>query len=379
MDEYQTQLTRYIVGQIQAGQASDVIFHQLVQAGWPEEVVTQAFHQAHRQLMPPAHPPQPHQPGPADATSLTNRQHNQPAQQPISQHMAGYNQPPQANGKRRGAFKIAWALLKQSFAVLRGNRYLLRYFVMTWAISLAIYAVIFAVGWSIDEDLLNNNLFWYGYAFLAYLVLMTTTNFYAAALSANLFDIFRGIRRPYAEYVAQARGKFGPIFVYSVISAIIGTILEYVIERFRFLGYLFAWLIGAVWSVSTLFVLPIIMDSPSSAPQAIKQSFGLLKHTWGPSIIAKIGVNLPLALLQIALLSGAVFVIVSLLLGGVLWPFILVVCIAYLLVSISLAVIGSFANSLINVALYYYAVNGQAPPSFDAELLNKVLIPRKQK
>ena len=53
--------------------------------------------------------------------------------------------------------------------------------------------------------------------------------------------------------------------------------------------------------------------------------------------------------------------------------------IIFIVLSLALSVIGSFANSLVNIALYYYATTQQVPPAFTAEMLNSVFIKRKRR
>lgn len=260
----------------------------------------------------------------------------------------------------------------------------MRYFAMTWAVVIAINAVLIAFAllgvfyWPSLLRAFGNNAVWYPFAFLSYLAVYCVINFYAAALAGNILDIYKGQRKPYKEYVMAARAKFGPIFFYSLIAAIIGIILEYTIEKLGRLGQIISWLVGTAWSISTMFVLPIIMNTETTAPRSIKQSLGLVKKTWGEGITAKVTVNAPLALIQIAVSIGFGLLFIAVLSTG-LWPLFVLVLLAYLFTVISIAVIGSFANSVINVALYYYATYQQVPPGFSADMLNHVMIQSKRR
>lgn len=356
MDQQQ-QLVNYISTQLQSGQSPNEVFGQLTGAGWPADQVQQAFLTVQAQTVP------------------THMQVPQPAQ-PVTL--------PQAEGKRRGRIRMGWRLLKHSVRLLNSNRYLMRYFAMTWAVVIAINAALiafFILGihfWPGVLGALSNNAIWYPFAFLSYLVIYCVINFYAAALAGNILDIYKGQRKPYKEYVTAARAKFGPIFFYSLIAAVIGIVLEYTIEKLGKLGRIISWLIGTAWSISTMFVLPIIMDTETTAPASIKQSLRMVKKTWGEGITAKVTVNTPLALIQFAITMGFGFLLIPVLTTG-LWPLIIVLLLLYLFVVISIAVIGSFANSVINVALYYYAIYQQVPPGFSAEMLNHVMIKSKRR
>lgn len=350
MEENQ-QLTSYIRSQLQSAQPPDAIAAQLRQAGWPEDAIHQSFSIVQAQMAPSSM----QQPAPDTQSTKTSLQ---------------------ANGKKQGRLKTGWRIFTHCLHLLNGNRYLLRYYLMTWALVIAINAAFIASFWIVNPDFYASNTNWYLIGFSMYLIIYCVINFYAAALARNILDIYEGQRKPYAEYVRAARAKFWPIFIYSLLSAIIGILLEYIIERLGWVGRIIAWLIGTAWSVATMFTLPIIMDSDSSAPSAIKQSWGLLKKTWGPGITAKVSAAVPITLLQIA----NVFICFMLLWPAVAigWFAVLVLILWYLFVSITLAVIGSYASNFINAALYYYATKGEVPPSFDTGMLDQILVKSKR-
>ena len=173
-----------------------------------------------------------------------------------------------------------------------------------------------------------------------------------------------------------ARSKWRAILLFSMISATVGLFLQFVIERIRWVGYILAWVLGTLWSLGTLFVIPLMVtaDKPQAFP-AIKQSIRFFKQTWGESVISKISVNLPLALLNMLLLL--VFFVLIFVSGSTIVGFILVII--YICLTLVLAVVGSFANSAVNVALFYYAQFHQVPPAFDESLLNQVFIKRNRR
>ena len=358
-NENQQALVTYIVRQLQVGQAPDEIAAQLKAANWSEDLIHQGFLTAQAQMLP---------------TSMQNQlpQANNP--------VAGDQPLPQANGRRRGRIRTGWVLLKQSLKLLNGNRYLFRYLLMTWVVILIVEALMFVALMFGPYSLLNNTsgAEWTIFTFTSYVVVYFIINFYAAALAANILDIFKGQKRPYQEYIHEARAKIVPILVFSIIQAIVGTIISYVIERVRLIGYMVIWLLGTAWSLGTMFVIPIIVDNDTSAPKAIKQSISFFKQTWGEGVVAKTTVNAPLALLTLLLML-------------IFWPLLFITAFAggyiavillatlYLFLQISLAIVGSFSNSVINVALYYYAKNHQIPPGFSGDMLNQVFVKRKHR
>ncbi|MDB5181460.1 MAG: hypothetical protein JWP13_223 [Candidatus Saccharibacteria bacterium] len=280
-------------------------------------------------------------------------------------------------------------LFRQSFSVLIGNKYLLRYLLMTglWVllITVAMVGLYLFIDWkspktySVDKNSGREftSLLGFGMLFINYILVYFVINFYAAGLTANVLDIFQGQRRPYQIYIGVARKKAPTLFFYSAIAATVGVLLQYIAERVRWVGWLISWFLGTLWSLGTLFVVPIIITSESGAPTAIKQSVKFFKTTWGENITAKVTVNFPLFLIQLSLM--AVFIPLAFFLTAITGHIevFIGVFIVYILCSLTVAVIGSFANSLINIALFYFAAYRQVPPAFSADLLNSIFVPRK--
>lgn len=361
MDQPNPQLTAYIAAQLQAGQSPDEISAQLIHAKWPEDQVRQAFLSVQSQVLPTA-------------------MQSSPSTQAAAANQVSENKVIQAFGQRKGRIKTGWQLFKSSMKILNGNRYLFRFFIMTWVSVLVINAAIIAFAWFCNTSFLNSNAAWYPFVIIVYLVVYTIVNFYAAALASNIFDIYKGVRQPYKNYIKLAWKRIGPIFVYSFVAAIVGTLIEYIINSLGRIGQFIAWLIGATWSLTTMFSLPLIMDGKASGLGSIKQSAKLLKDNWGEGLTAKITVNGPLALLQMSLafiFSNIIWGLIAVNLINL--PLILFVVFFYVFIAVSISVLGSFANSIINVALYYYAVNKQIPPGFSEEMLSKVMVKGKRR
>ncbi len=366
------QLKSYIRQQVQLGISSNEISEQLKGAGWPNDQIYNAFLALQQEMMP-AHLAQHHQP----ATQHT------PA--------ASSEQPsvPQANGQKRGRLKMGWLLLKQSFRILNGNRYLLRYLLMTgvWVFAITAAFVIIYVLYEVNSTgdvyaegaSFASNFVFYVLAFLNYLLIYFFINLYAAGLAANILDIFAGKRRHYNDYMHMAYSKAGPIFVFSLIQATVGMILDYIVERLRFVGWILSWVLGMLWSLGTMFVIPIMMTSQKpSAVRSIGQSMRFFKGTWGENVVAKAGVNVPLGLISFVSVFVMFILIFPAYAVASVWGALFVVVLWFVFI-IALSIVGSFANSLINVSLYYYAVHQKVPPSFSAEMLNSVLVKGKSR
>jgi hypothetical protein len=361
MDDHLASLTAYIQQQLQTGHRPDDIAAGLRAAQWPDDSIQRGFYAAQAAMLP------------SDFV---------PATSPATVAMA-----PQPTQQRRGRVRTGWLLFKQCVSLLRTNRYLLRYLIMTWVWVLGITAVLVAVHYYFDGSLYRSTdsgdslLTPLGYllALVDWVLITFVINLYAASLTANVFDLFDGKREPYRVYMQRARAKAPAIFTFSLISATVGFVLRYVVERVRWVGWLLSWFLGTLWSLGTLFAIPIIMSNERpSGIAAIKQSVRFFKQTWGEGIVAKASVNVPVFFLQCGLLVVAFISFIGAATAAGLLGMVIVLFL-YLTASLTLVVIGSFANSITNIALFYFATTQRVPPAFSAELLNQVFVQKRRR
>ena len=383
--EQQKQLEAYIYAQLQSGVHPEEITQQLRGANWDETLIQQAFTSVQSTINPsPA--PQTTQPSyPVDNLSgavVTNPTATQPAA-PTGVSF----QPPAV---RRGKIKTAWLLLKQSIKVLKNNKQLIKYPLVSGILSLFV-GIIFAL-----ITFLGGNTFVYStvdalgreelgltapgmaLAFVYYVLASFIIFLYNAALTAHTLDIFRGKTGSYSQYMKVAWSKKLTIFVYSLITATVGILLRMIEQRSRLLGYLVSKLLGALWALANLFTIAIIVESDASAPKAIKQSTKLFLSRWGESIAASITFG-GLAFLFYLLVFIPVMVVVGILsaflgvAGFILFALVFIVSI------IAFAVVESAASNILRTALYYFARYEQIPASFSAELLNSAFVAKKNR
>lgn len=381
MDNNYDQAKAYIRQQLNMGLSPDDIANQLRGAGWSEEHIHAVFKSHQADMMPST---------PAPAT---------PPPDPMGASAQAGNAPqmgtsmPQASTVRGGRISTGWKLFKQGLNILKGNRYLIRYTVMAmlWSLLIAliyfiVIIVVVLVNRSHGGSVQSLNGILYCFLFIYYVVLFFITNYYAAGLTANVLDIFQGQQKGYHNYMDVARSKTGALLLYAVIEATVGFILRFVVERIRWVGWILSRILGVLWSLGTMFTVPIIVTSPHpNAPKAIGQSVKLFKNTWGESIVAKITINLPIALITFAytMVYFIVVMFIGILAGNmfggagaaVVW---FVALFIWIISIIAISIFSSLINNIINVALFYYATYHQIPPAFDANLLNSVFVQRRR-
>jgi len=386
----QEKLKNYIYEQIQSGINSNEIAQQLRTSGWDETAIQAAFSavQASIAPTPPTFPAQPLSPTSqqTETPSSYGPEQTQPTQQPGSTTSAHF----EPTGKKRGRLKTAWLLLKQSLKILKYNKQLLRYPFMGGLICLLITIVVGLIMFMSGDTFIystvdalgqeESNLTWPGMlvGFVYYVIAYFIIFMYNAGLAAHVLDVFRGKSQNYQHYMSIAWSKRGPIFLYSLISATVGIILDAIEQRSRLVGYIVSRILGAVWRLANLFTIPVIVDSEASATSAIKQSTQLFISRWGENIGARIGFGGLAFLLYLLVLIPFIIVmaIISSFLGVAGFVFLFAVIFISLIVFIT---IESAASNILSTALYFYAKYQQIPAAFEPELLNAVFIPKKQR
>lgn len=370
--EQQEQLKTYIYQQLQSGLNPDEITSQLRGAGWDEASINSAFQMVQSNIVPT----------PPSVPHVTTNTTANITQTQILQHY-------EPLGKKRGRLKTAWLLLKQSVKILKSNKQLLRYSFMSGLLSTLItiiFALIFVLGGDAlyykeldifgDEDVYPTNL---GLivGFVYYIIVFFTVFIYNAGLAAHVLDIFRGKSLGYSDYMKRAWGKAKTLFVYSVITAVVGVILR-ALERNRLLGFVVSKILGLLWAFANLFTIPIIVENDIGAIKAIKRSMQLFKSRWGENIAARIGFS-GIALLIYLLIMIPIAVLLFIV-GAAFGGAGIIVAFGLVLLSvIAFAIIETAASQVLSVALYYYAQYQQVPANFTPELLNAALIPKKKR
>ena len=415
MQDPQSAAYTYIISQLKAGLTADDIAAQLRQAGWDDASIHNAFAQAQAQMTPtpPAQEPIANE-QPQAQQSKSETIANTPVTSDASQSTAGQetevttSEPTPSDTATaeagvqqklpepvtRGRMKTGWLLFKQSLGVLKHYPSLWRYLLMTilWVSVLYITSIVIAI-----VDMFNTQALFYvttqfdgsnevaatplGVILGIIVVYATTfiTYYYGVGLSSHVLGIFKGEVKNYTEHMSVARKKISAIALYTLIAVIVGYILRMIEQRFKFVGALVSRILGAVWSLATSFVLPVIADSNEGGGKAVSHSAQLFKKTWGETITSRITLGGLVVLIYFAI-AMPVTIILGVGLTPVMGVFGVFVAMAiFILGIIALSALTSLATSILNVSLYYYAEHGIIPPTYSPELLASVFYNKKAK
>jgi hypothetical protein len=273
-----------------------------------------------------------------------------------------------------GKFARSWALTKASMGVLRSDKELL-VFPLVSAVSVILVALsfilpMFGLGLfdQLDRDGRGVPVAFYAWLFAFYLAQYFVMFFFNSALVGAAMMRLDGADPTVADGLRIARGKWRQILGYAAIAATVGMLLRALEQRAGFIGRIVIGLIGVAWTLATFLTVPVLVARDVGPVEAVKESAALLKTTWGENLIGNGGLGLALGLLNLGVLLVGGGLAMFLASQGLLWLAVVAVVLAGLGV-LGIALIQSALGGIYSAALYRYAVQGNAPAGFDGVLL----------
>lgn len=271
-----------------------------------------------------------------------------------------------------GTFQRSYQIFRESWGVLVKDKELLLFPILSGLFS--IIAFIGMVGGGIASGLFlaiagrGPEQFprWVGgaYLFVWYFVTwLIATSFNVAVLACARIR-FDGGDPTTADGFAAIQKHFGAIALWALISATVGLVLDMIKERFEVVGAILKGILGAVWSIATFFVVPVMIFEGPGLGDSVKRSVELVKKSWGEALGVTAGVGLFTFLLAI---PGFVLpIVLGFTLGGTAALIGAGVAVVYW---IALAVVSSALSGIFRAALYLYATKGEVPSGYTGALV----------
>jgi hypothetical protein len=270
----------------------------------------------------------------------------------------------------------SWTLVKASAAVLRSDKELLLFPVIS-AVATLLVAASFAV------PVFGLRLFEGGeigplgavVGFLFYLCQYFVIFFFNTALVGAAMIRLEGGDPTVADGLRIARSKVGVILGYAAIAATVGLLLRAASERAGVFGRILIGLLGMAWTVGTFLVVPVLVTRDVGPIDAVKESMTLLKRTWGENVAGNVGIGLAFGLLTgLVVVASIAMVFGAAALGG--GKLALVAIILAVMAIAGVAVVQAALSGVYAAAVYRYAVDGQAPQGFAGEQLQAAFQPK---
>ena len=263
----------------------------------------------------------------------------------------------------------SWDLVKASAAVLRADKELLLFPVISAVLSMlvvvtfAVPVILAGVFTSGAADGAGLSAAGYAGVLLFYVVQYFVIFFCNTALVGAALIRLRGGDPTVADGFRIAASRIQPILGYALIAATVGMVLRAISERSGLLGRLVVGLVGFAWNLATFLVVPVLVVEDVGPVEAIQRSASYLKRTWGEQIVGNIGMGLVFGLISLGILAAGVALILA---AAATESAVLIIFVAVclLMAFVAVALVSSALGGVYAAAVYRYAAEGQADGFF---------------
>ncbi|MCI4569399.1 DUF6159 family protein [Lysobacter sp. CFH 32150] len=265
-------------------------------------------------------------------------------------------------------FSRSWELVKASAAVLRSDKELMLFPVISTIATLVVLAT-FAIP-TFAFRLFEGGVGAFGvvWAFLFYFCQYSVIIFFNCALVGAAMIRLDGGDPTLKDGFDAAKSRIGPILGYAAIAATVGVILQSLKNRDNnFIVRMIGSGLGVAWTLATFLVVPVLVSQDVGPIDALKKSVGLLKRTWGENAIGNVGIGLAFGLIMFAvILAGMALAFAMAQISSVLA---IAVAVVFVIAVLLLGVYQAALSGIYSAALYRYATDHKVPAGFEGAQL----------
>jgi len=270
----------------------------------------------------------------------------------------------------------SWELVKASWRILSQDKKLLVFPLLSGIFTLIVVAS-FILPLVLSGALLGQVTAgpapWYVLLFLFYVVTYFVAIFFNTALITCVHALLQGRETSITEGLSNAVRHIGPILLWATIAATVGIILRTIQDRAGFIGRIAVAIVGGIWSLVTIFVVPVLILEDKGVVDAIRESVALFRKTWGESVVGSVSIGLIFGAIVVVGLLG---VFAALLFTRSLGVMILAVGLFIVLLAV-VSVVASAMQGIFVTALYTYAKTGNVPTGFGKGVLENAFVPKE--
>ncbi len=277
-----------------------------------------------------------------------------------------------------GRIGRGWALTKQSWVVVKGDRSLLVFPAVSAVCALLVAAVFFGIGAGLGA---STNSIWPAIPFIVagLYLLIVIGQFCAVALAACATRALDGEDTTFGEGVAAARGRLGVILRWSAVMLVIGAAITALQALLReaagnIVGSIVGGLANFAWTVATFFVVPIIALEGVGPKDAITRSMGVIKERWGEGVVGSATIGGVVFL--VGILPGILLIVAGAFLTGSVVALGAVVIAIGVVVVVLAALVQTTLNAVFRVALFRFATRGDVVGHFSQDQLEGAFRPK---
>jgi hypothetical protein len=284
------------------------------------------------------------------------------------------------------SFSASWQLVKASWAVLKSDKELIWFPIMS-CIALIVITLLMLVptgfayfsAYSAGATEEGMQIVGAVIGFIFYLVSYTVMIYFNTGLVGAAMIRLDGGDPTVSDGFRIANERLGKIVGYAAISATVGMVLRAIEERSGIIGDIVAGIIGTVWNVATFLVIPVLVANNLGPIDAVKHSASLLKKTWGEQITGNFSMGGIFLLVYLALIVGGIVLIVAVASVIESTALIVLLVVALVIAVLVVATIQGALSGIYQAALYRYAEFGTAPDNFDIATMQGAFKPKRKR
>ena len=268
-----------------------------------------------------------------------------------------------------GTFSDSWRLTKISFGLIFQDSALLVFPLVAGLSAIAVLALfafgtyflapLLLIGGSLSTsyEVVGVVLFFVAYFSTTFITIYATAGLIGAATLK-----LQGLQPTASDGWKIARANLGRLFVWSLIAATVGVLIQVLSSRVRgAAGMVIGGIAGATWALATYFVIPVIIYERSSPWQSLGRSARMFLNTFGRTLVTNIVLGLIVAAGVIgAIVLGAVGLYLIFVSGVALLGVLLIV--TGLGLGVLVVLLGATTEGVLRAALYRYATTGRIDP-----------------
>lgn len=276
----------------------------------------------------------------------------------------------------------SWELVKASAAVLRADRELLVFPVLSTLATLCVGASFLLPAYfaglldpGADAQAPDRDLALALISFVFYLTQYFVIIFFNSALVGAALIRLDGGDPTVGDGFRIAMSRLPAIFGYALISATVGMLIKALQERVGFIGRWIVGLMGVAWTLATFLVVPVLVARKLGPIEAVKDSASLLKKTWGENLAGNLGMGLVFFFIGLGIaLVGVALMMMSAYLGS------MTLAVSFgglmILALVLMALVQAALQGIYSAALFRYADRGEAGFGFPPMLVSGAFQPK---
>jgi hypothetical protein len=280
-----------------------------------------------------------------------------------------------------GRIGRGWHLAKRSWSVVKGDRSLIVFPIVSAIAGIITAIIFFGAGAGL---IAGTKIDWLGIviAVIGVYLIIAIGIFCGVALSACAARALEGHDTTVGEGIAAARQHQSQIFAWAGVSLVVGGLIMFLEALLREAGgQILATIVGGLanfaWSVATFFVIPVIAFEDLGPKDAIKRSTHVVKERWGEGVTGSFAIG-GIAFL-IGILPAGILIAIGIAVAKSSVAFGVVVIVLGALVLVVAALLQATISAVFKVALFRFATEGKVLGGFEPQELEAAFVPKHRR